>query len=351
MDNNASTLTVQIILPQNKPIKISSEKAITIEDIKNEYKNANNLTEKEVNNLSFWYVDDDEDKCYINKNEDIISSAKEISPSQFLLTLHPENKNIDENKEVNGNNENKNIGENKNMDEINENKNVDEKKIINENNENTIESLKKEISSLKKSQIDKEKQIEHLKKQIEKYKMLLEQKENNNSVNIIQLMKCQEDKINKRLDILEESITTKIENKLKQFINTCNNEAQYFNFNRSDADLIDQNIINNKHTPKEEIVNQETRDKQYSVKDKFDIFLKKVFFDKEGKIKKDKFNEKIFTGFSKIVKEMRQNNLDPLKYFTMYKEFFLNKEIAILNEEQQKEIALKLGKIGEIINE
>ena len=365
MDNNISTLTIQIIPPQYKSIKITSDKAITIEDIKNKYKNENNLTENEVNNLSFWYEDDDGDKCYINKSEDITSSAKEVSPSQFLLTLHSENKKMDENKEINGNNEN---SENKKKDEnkeingnnennenknINENKNMDENKEIGDNNVNTIELLKKEISALKKSQMYKEKQIEHLNKQIEKYKMLLEQKENNESIGIIQLMKCQEDKINKRLNIFEENIIAKIENKLKQFINTCNQGGQYFTFNKTDTGLNDQNKIscNNKFTQEEQIVNQELRDKQYSTIDKFNLFLKDIFFDKDGVIKNDKFNKSNFNELYEITKKMKQNNLDPLKYFTIYKERFLNKQITTLKDEEQKEIAQKLEKIGEIVNE
>ena len=421
MDDNIDSLTVKIILPNNKTIKIT-EKQIKIEQLKDKCKIENNLTEEEANNLCFWYKDDDGDKCYIDENEDIKSFAKEISSRKFLLVLFPDKdknnvnnennignneikennvnnennienneikennenhenniekneikennenheKNYENNNKINKNNKNNKNNENSKTNENNQKKEIKEKNRINvknednekkENNENN-ETLKREISELHKIQTDNVKKIEQLNKQLEKYKMLLEQNEINKSndkeINIIQLMKNQESKINKRLNEMEENILLKVENKLKQLTSNNNQQQKHLISNSTieDSNFHNENRINNSHLPNEKIEDEEARKKQYSVIDKYNELLKCVFFNEDGKINHAKFKQKNLKNLSIIIKEMEENYLNPLTYFEVYKKLCLDKEISLINnEKEKKEIALKIQKLVDEITE
>ena len=325
MDNNKATLKIKVISPTINSIEMESDKAIKIDDIKNKLKNTNNLTEEEVNNLSFWYEDEDGDKCYINENKDIISSARENSHSQFLLTLHCE----------------KNKG--------------GFEQIINEKNEK-IESLNREIISLKENLKKKEKKIEQLNDQIEKYKMLLEQNENikisYNETDIIQLMNEQEERINKKLDEMEENIIKKIEKKLEQLIISNNQQKENLNLNKTVKESVfgNGNNINNEHIQKDE-KNTQKKIKELSLSEDFEEFLEKIFFNEDKTINKKHFKTELSNKLSKITKELQKNDIDPKNSFQIYKEIYLDERLKSANKEEQESINSKIQKCTEVIRE
>ena len=325
MDNNKATLKIKVISPTINSIEMESDKAIKIDDIKNKLKNTNNLTEEEVNNLSFWYEDEDGDKCYINENKDIISSARENSHSQFLLTLHCE----------------------KNKDGF--------EQIINEKNEK-IESLKREIISLEENLKKKEKKIEQLNDQIEKYKMLLEQNENikisYNETDIIQLMNEQEERINKKLDEMEENIIKKIEKKLEQLIISNNQQKENLNLNKTvkESYFGNGNSINNEHIPKDE-KNTQNKIEEQRLSVNFEELLKNIFFNEDKAINKKLFNSALSKKLSEIAKEMQKYDIDPINAFQIYKEIYLDERLQSANNEEQESINSKIQKCIEIISE
>ena len=188
--------------------------------------------------------------------------------------------------------------------------------------------------------------------------MLLEQNEINKSndkeINIIQLVKNQESKINKRLNEMEENILLKVENKLKQLTSNNNQQQKHLISNSTieDSNFHNENSINNSHLPTEKIEDEEARKKQYSVIDKYNELLKCVFFNEDGKINHVKFKQKNLKNLSIIIKEMEENYLNPLTYFEVYKKLCLDKEISLINnEKEKKEIALKIQKLVDEITE
>ena len=167
MDNSNTTLEVIITDEKEDIIKIKSKDNITLAQIKSNFQKKHNLPEEKIKNILFWYEDEDGDICYLEKDEDISLSAKEIYPNYLSIKLH--SKIITENDSINDKSPNYNQLENKNNNENNKSKNesnndnnvvkneVYMKKIENQdkckellNAKNTlIESLQREISRLK----------------------------------------------------------------------------------------------------------------------------------------------------------------------------------------------------------
>ena len=152
--NDLNQLLIMKIFYENKNCEIISEKEITIEEIIKKCQEEFKLKEKEINNMNIYFIDEERDKNLITNMNDLITFAKEIDSSTFLINL-----NIEINSKINNNYKNIDI--------------IEEKKEIlidnnNQNNNNIIENKIKEDSNIIILKLKKE--IEFLKKTINNYR-------------------------------------------------------------------------------------------------------------------------------------------------------------------------------------
>ena len=404
MNKSIQNLVVTIINENDKEIKISSKNIITLDQIKSKYQNEYNLSEEELEYLTFWCEDGAGNKYYIENNEDISSIVERIFPNSLSLTLYSEilkgkNININDNNIQNIQNKKTIEDTSKNEKKINCKENesyldFDKNKIgniLNENQNNKYEELlnakNKEIELLKR-------EISKLKKEDEKY----ENHEKNGNYNkeeieniISQQLNNFEKKINEKfnelklvaiknvglilqeisnLDFMSNNNTKNLvpdinsnanlnnENIINEIINNenNNNEINDFEFiaNENNNNIINNNIPtgnkineNNKIdvkkktlTEKEKKEKLKNREKQI---DSYNKLLQELFFTKKGAMNLNKLDLKtIHKKIPKIFTELKNCGVDPFEYFIEYKQYFMMPIINDLKSNSEEKEILKM---------
>jgi len=81
------TLKFEVYNEKNEYFEFYSEKK-EIEEIKKKCQEKYKYPNKDINNINFWCIDDDNDKNLINNDIDLMEYIKEITPSKFLIKLY-----------------------------------------------------------------------------------------------------------------------------------------------------------------------------------------------------------------------------------------------------------------------
>ena len=383
MDNSNTTLEVIITDEKESAIKMKSKDNITLDQIKSNFQNEHNLPEEKIKNILFWYEDEDGDICYLEKDEDISLSAKEIYPNYYSIKLH--SKIITENDSINDKSPNYNQLENKNNNENNKSKNENNndnnvvknevymKKIENQdkckellNAKNTlIESLQREISRLKNinkklveilgiynqinvdniyNKFDKleptilNKAKEMLQEIDKNIKIILNSnnsmsKNNKNSINENEIRenKLNENRNNENKN--NENINNGNNgNVIEKIIDENNNNENITNGNKKNENIINENertVINdddnNKEAIKKEKKKLEILGKNNLQNNIFYEPLRKIFFNEDGTVNSKPFDSKSFhKNFKEKFKKLKKLNSDLLEYFGKYKFYILD---------------------------
>ena len=87
MDDLDVILKVKVSNGKNEYTIFTAKDKVTIEEIKRECIKKFNLPEKEMNNISLLYKDEDNDINILTNNDELIFLAKEINPSKYLVNL------------------------------------------------------------------------------------------------------------------------------------------------------------------------------------------------------------------------------------------------------------------------
>ena len=281
MDNSAVYLEVIIIDKNEEAIKLISKKFITLDQIKENVQNKRNLSKEEIKYLLFWHEDEDQDKCYLENDEDILFYAKEIYHNYLSLTLHSEvikeennkiNDNIRNFKPLeNINNKIKNINNKERDNDYDYNKNeiniikykMKEYDEMLNNKNNMIESLKKKISRLEK---ENENLVKILKNSNQNIDGNYKKDEIENKIS--HSLEINEQKIYKKLDNLESSILNKLRDIILQEIKnvkiipnnsnitTFNDDVNKITKNRNHENIINENNVNIINKNNENIINE-----------------------------------------------------------------------------------------------
>ena len=135
-----------------KTYEIITQEEITIEEIKKRCQKEFNISEKDINNINLWFIDEDNDKNLISNINELMSFIKEIDSNNFLINLK-----VEINNKKNKDFKKSNIIEKEEKDKILNNKNnitFKNKNIYEtrtkEENDNIIIKIKKENELLKK---------------------------------------------------------------------------------------------------------------------------------------------------------------------------------------------------------
>ena len=84
MNDIVSELIVRVSNDKNF-FEIISDNEITIENIKNKCKEKFNYTDEDIKNMNIWFIDEDNDKIFVNDNKIIKENAKEIDDLKYLI--------------------------------------------------------------------------------------------------------------------------------------------------------------------------------------------------------------------------------------------------------------------------
>ena len=162
MDDLDEILIIKIFY-DNKNFEIKTNNDISLEEIKKKCAEEIKYNEKDIDKITLWYIDEENDKNLINDSIDLIKYSKEIEFSKYFINLNIEINN--NNNKSNNNIDNKELKKNKNEEEKEKkvnpnpnNTNININKCEDEKNEN-IQKLKNEIKLLKE-------EIEYYKKRI-----------------------------------------------------------------------------------------------------------------------------------------------------------------------------------------
>ena len=153
MDDIDEILIIKVFY-DNKNFEIKTNNDISLEEIKKKSAEEIKYNEKEIDKITLWYIDEENDKNLINDSIDLVKYSKEMEFSKYLINLTVEINNKDNNK-GNNNIDNKELKKNKNEEQKEKNvnpnpnnTNININKFEEEKNEN-IQKLKNEIKLLK----------------------------------------------------------------------------------------------------------------------------------------------------------------------------------------------------------
>lgn len=405
MDDLDVILKVKVSNGKNEYTIFTAKDKVTIEEIKRECIKKFNLPEKEMNNISLLYKDEDNDINILTNNDELIFLAKEINPSKYLVNLELKlnnefledinNKINDKKQEMNEiNNDGK--GEDNYNININEEKNTIIRELINEN-----EKLKLKINScnerIKHLILYYEEYINSLFKKIriydnnfkyknEKIEKLINENhiiEQNKGKDIIKINEINtgEKKINQPVN-KGETNNTILNNEIKEtkksyyledleFINNKCNECHkkiyelihkcvicqnYFLCDncykiRNDTKFHEHYFFFKIIFPEPIIKKIKIQEKNDNIINNFNIILRNYFFDKNGNLSFDSV-ENFDQDYLKVVcKEMVSIGLFPLSYFTQYQKSYINYHFLKLEHEKQTIIIAKISSFSDILND
>ena len=352
----------------HKEIICNEEKKI--EEIKKECKNILGLNYIDINNINLWFIDEDKEKNMIYEFDDLINFSKEYMPNYLSIELIVEicNKYEKENWIDNDKKEENNINADK-YEVLNNYKNVikAKDKIILEL-KNEIEILKFKCKKNKSSAnsyknlinyLVKISKLNSIKELIKKLKEQNKENKDNKDNNIqikdqnkdIEQIKNDKLKNEKRIFLYKENfdfINNKCNNCSKQntsHIYRCAFCKDYYLCSKCLKDNEKKDKKNQEHIYFFEIIFPEkllklielakNKDKKYySIIEKFNDFLNKIFFDDKGNFSLEKYNVNN-TILKPLVKEMKSINESPLSYIEDYKITCLNFEIEKLKNKNK----------------
>ena len=349
----------------HKEIICNEEKKI--EEIKKECKNIFGLNNIDINNINLWFIDEDKEKNMIYEFDDLINFSKEYMPNYLSIELIVEicNKYEKENWIDNDKKEENKTNADK-YEVLNNYKNVikEKDKIILEL-KNEIEILKfkckknKSSANSYKSLINYLVKISKLNSIKELIKKLKEQNKENKDNNIqikeqnkdIEHNKNDKLKNEKRVFLYKENFDfinnkcNKCSNQQASHIYRCTFCKDYYLCSKCLKENEKKDKRFHEHIYFFEIIFPEKLiklielaknkdEKYYSVIDKFNDFLKQIFFDDNGNFSLEKYNANN-TKLKPLVKEMKSINESPLSYIDDYKITCLNFEMEKLKNKNK----------------
>ena len=362
MDDNELFLKISISYENNHEEIICNEEK-DIKEIKKECQNKLGINNIDINNINLWFFDDDKEKNYIYDFDDLINNAKEYNNPNYLsieLNVEIYNKHDEENYIDNEQKEENNFNDNKY--EV-----LDNYKNIIKDKDKIILELKKEIEILKfKYQKNKisansyKNLINYLVKisnvnSIKELKKKLKKQNKENEENNIQIKEQ-----NKDIDKLKNEKRVLLYKENFDFINNkCNKCSKQNNSNIfrcafcKDYFLCSKCLKENEKKDKQyhehlyfneiifpeklmkliELANKKDK-KYYSIIDKFNNFLNKIFFDDKGNFSSEEYKAND-TILKPLVKEMKSINESPLAYMEDYKITCLNLEMEKLKNQNK----------------
>ena len=371
MNDIVSELIVRVSNDKNF-FEIISDNEITIENIKNKCKEKFNYTDEDIKNMNIWFIDEDNDKIFVNDNKIIKENAKEIDDLKYLINLKVEINDKIINQEYNN---------------INFVRQKDDKNI-NKYENNILEEKEKNNEKIKKL----EKKIEFLNNRINFYIKRINsivsyyEKKLNEKISLNKLLNEKNPEINDNIKIKNDKKSTKLINEdfyNENIIILSNNEINY-----KDIEFI-HNECNNCHNKGEKSIYKCPYDIDYFLCDKcyqikrkkekihehLDFFeinfpldiikikekeisdnkainnainsfykiLKVIFFDCNGEILiTSSFKDSDVKNLKNVCNEMISLNLDPNIYFSVYQSTFINHKLKIMDTESSKKIIEKI---------
>ena len=207
MDNNEKKIIIEIYY-NNKYFTIESSNIITIEELKKQAIEKFNLENNQKNCLSLTYKDEDGDINIIATKEDILESAKEITPNNYYSKINLEILPYLDERISTQKNKSKKITDK----ELTEKRYEEENKKLKIELEQLKEEKNKEIKELKNIAEKNRKEITELKKFKEKYKDI-KSKDGTDEKNIEKIIndlfnKEKENFLNEIKKLKEEGITS-----------------------------------------------------------------------------------------------------------------------------------------------
>ena len=158
MDASVLTLRITIYDENKQAITIESVDKIKLEEIQTIFKNEFHLTEEEIKNYLFYFIDEDGDKNYLQEkgdNEDILLNAKQNNFNSLSLTLYSEKMEVENISTKNDNKNQKSLGDKNNNEKNIINKKIDKDNGSRENEINKKESKKQDNEYEKKNKAKK----------------------------------------------------------------------------------------------------------------------------------------------------------------------------------------------------
>ena len=377
MDNSEPFLMITISnKSESRNCEMKLDKVKNIKEIKEECKQKLGFEIDDINKINLCFIDGDKDKSIINEFNDLIEySSKNNENDDLSIKLIAE---INEEKY--------NLIDNQNKENNPKNSN-NSNKIFDEDKDRIINKLKAEIEKwimkCKKYKDQLKELIDKYEKKIRNLENVDSKKENkellheNNNININD--KFQKENMNKLYlnsnDIKKKEKNILYRQDIKFIKNKCNkcdkqNENNIFqcviceNFylckdchkdiNKSNKNIHEHKDFFEIKFPEklmEKIKLKEKHDKEYyETVEKFIDFLNGIFFDNNGNFSKQKFvvnrsNTKILKN---LCNEMIKFKEDPLKYFEDYKKYTINPKIESITKEGKQEEMVQL--INEKLN-
>ena len=365
MDNKELVLKINISNENNHQEIICNQEK-DIKEIKKECQNKLGFDNIDINNINLWFIDEDKEKNLISEFDDLINFSKENNPNYLSIDLIVEicNKydgeiianNKKEEKKINNDKyqilENyKNVFKHKDKIILQLKNEIEILKIKYKKYKNSVNSYKNLINYLVK--ISNTNSIKELKKKLKE-----QNKENNIHIKVQnndkEQIKNDNLKNEKRIFLYKENFDF-MKNKCNHCSNQdpskiyrCVNCKDYYlcsNCHKENARK-DKNNKYHEHNyffeikfPEKllELMNlaKNKDEKFYSIIDKFNDFLNKIFFDGNGNFSSEKYdvNKKIL---KTLYKEMKSINESPLNYIEDYKINCLNFELEKLKNQDEE---------------
>ena len=365
MDEQVLMLKIQVY-NNEKYFEINFDNNIKIEDIKKMCQKEFKYSNKDINNIYLWYIDDDNDKNLINNDIDLMEYVKEINPSIFLIKLY-----VDINNKI----------KEDNINEFNEKEDKDKDKQNNKYYENDIEKKNKEINEL-------EKQNKILNSIINNYKERIKNIISYYEKTIDEIYNKLENEIKNQNIIKDENINKKIEhninnnnnnnniqsnlnnNKIKnngksfyiknlEFINNrckkCNEKSvdsiykcvlcdnlflckKCYKNNKDNTNKVHEHNVFFEIIYPNEIIKQIKDDinennKYNKIINSFYKLINNIFFE-NGNISLKPFKDCDTKNLNQICKDMKSINKEPIEYFSEYQKVYIKKELIKLKSEK-----------------